>query len=252
MPRVLVFPSGTLPPNPMHSRAKTRFAPLALTVVLVGLMTASSIAAVTVYKNDFSSREDVKEVKKSGGKNCKRKLKSKKGKGKKKGKSAMSAIVEQGPAECLFRLPVQGDAPLPDHDLKANGKVSKSVAKSVRKSAFLVVEARSGGDGVGYALRVFPHTGRFELTRGPGGAEFPVRGTDEAIQGVGKRNSLRLVVDGTQVRALVNGREVAQVSDPDPGEVNGTKVRFGLGNERGTGKDVSGTFSKVTVGVPEP
>ncbi len=221
----------------------TRTALIALaTAVVAGAVAVAALASVTVYTNDFSSRAAVKETKKAGGKKCGRKFKN----------GSMRAVVDKGPTECTFRPPVQGDGVLPDYEIRVDGKVGRSIAKSVRKSAFLAVELRAGAGGVGYTLRVFPGSGRFELARTPNGAEFPVRGTEDAIDGIGKRNSLRLIATGAVVRALVNGKEVAEVTDPDPGEVSGTKLRFALGNNRDSGKDVVGTFKKVSIAVPEP
>jgi hypothetical protein len=227
----------------MNAGRPTRTALIALaTAALAGVVAVAALASVTVYTNDFSSRADVKEINKAGGKKCARKLKN----------GAMRAVVEKGPTECSFRPPVQGDGILPDYEIRVDGKVGKSIAKSVRRAAFLAVQVRAGAGGVGYTLRVFPEKGRFELVRAPGGDKFPVKGTEEAIDGIGKRNSLRLIATGAVVRALVNGKEVAEVTDPDPGEVSGPKLRFALGNDRDSGKDVVGTFKKLSVAVPEP
>jgi hypothetical protein len=213
---------------------------------VAAVVAASALASVAVYDNDFSSRFEVKEVKKSGGKACARKFVQK------GNRKAMRATVKRGPATCSFRPPVQADGALGDFELRVDGKIAKSSAKSVRKGAFLGASVRVGGNGVGYELRVFPHTGKFKLTRGPNGGQFPVDGTSNAIAAVGKRNSLRLTVQGARVRALVNGTEVADVTDNDPAAVNGRKLRFAVGGERSSGKAVVGVLSRVKVSVPDP
>ena len=231
----------------MTPRKPTRTAVLAAATALVAaLVAATAVADVAVYENDFSSRSEVKEVKKSGGKKCARKFVQK---GKKK---TMRATVKEGPATCSFRPPVQADGELGDFELRLDGKIAKSTRKATRKGAFLGVSVRVGGNGVGYELRVFPHTGKFKLSRGPNGGEFPVNGTSNAIAGVGKKNTLRLGVRGARVRAVVNGAEVADVTDNDPGAVNGRKLRFAVGGERSSGKAVVATMKKVRVAVPDP
>jgi hypothetical protein len=231
----------------MTPRTPTRTALLAAaTALVVALVAATALANVAVYENDFSSRSEVKEVKKSGGKKCARKFVQK---GKRK---TMRATVKEGPATCSFRPPVQSDGELGDLELRLDGKVAKSTPNATRKGAFLGVSVRVGGNGVGYELRVFPHTGKFKLTRGPNGGAFPVNGTSNAIAGVGKNNTLRIAAEGARVRATVNGTELADVTDNDPGAVSGRKLRFAVGGERSSGKPVIATIKKVRVAVPDP
>jgi Domain of Unknown Function (DUF1080) len=231
----------------MTPRTRTRTALItAATAVVAAGVAATALAAVTVYDNDFSSRSEVKEIKKAGGKACGRKFVSK---GKRK---TMRAIVKEGPKTCTFRPPVQGDGELPNFELRLDAKIAKSTKESARRGAFLGVSVRVGGNGVGYELRVFPQTDKFELSRGPNSNAFPVNGTEGAIAPVGKKNTLRLSVEGARVRATVNGTEVADVTDNDPGAVSGQKLRFAVGNQRSSGKDVVATVKNVRVTVPDP
>jgi Domain of Unknown Function (DUF1080) len=230
-----------------RTRTRTRTALLAAALAVAGTaVAATAFGAVTVYDNDFSSRAEVNEVKKAGGKACGRKFVHK---GKRK---SMRATVKTGPRTCSFRPPVQGDGELPNFELKLDAKVAKSTKDSARRGAFLGVSVRVGGGGVGYHLQVFPHNDRFKLTRGPNSNAFPVNGTEGAIAPIGKKNTLRLSVQGARVRATVNGTEVADVTDNDPGAVSGSKLRFAVGNERSSGKDVVGTVKNVKVTVPDP
>jgi hypothetical protein len=218
----------------------------AVAVASAALLTAglgSAIAAVTVYDNNFSSRAEFKQIIKSGGgKRCDRSFR-------KKGKS-MRAAVKRSPTTCSFRPPVQGDNELPNHDVRVDGKILKRTEKRLRGGAFVELTVRAGGGGVGYALRVFPHKQRFELSRGPEGSEFPVRGKSNAIKRVNKRNQLRLVASGATVTAFVNGKELAKATDGNPGQVTGTKLRFALGSQKQKQGKVAATFKKVAVTVP--
>jgi hypothetical protein len=224
-------------------RRKTLFAAPATMLIAVALA-ALAHAAVTVYQNDFSNRAEFQEIVKSGGgKACDRSYRS-------DGDSVL-ITVNRGDTTCSLRPPVQGDSELPDHDVRVLGKILDKTAKSARGGAFLEISVRSGGGGVGYSLRVFPQRGRFELVRGPGGGgDFPAAGTDEAIAKVDKRNELRLVARGAEVSAFVNGDEIARVTDADPGQVTGQKIRFGVGNAKDSSKDVFGTVKEIRVAVP--
>jgi hypothetical protein len=204
---------------------------------------ATAIAGVTVYENDFSSRGEFSEIGKSGGKACDRSYRKKSG--------SMRASVERGPVTCSFRPPVQGDSELPNHVVKVDGKILESTPNSVRGGAFIEVSLRAGGGGVGYMLRVFPEKKRFELIRGPegGGGGFPAQGRNPNIKPVNKRNKLRLTATGGEITAAVNGEQIATVTDDDPGQVPGRKVRFGVGGEKQSGKDVGAVFRRVSVGV---
>lgn len=217
---------------------------LAVTAALALGLAGAASAGVIVYDNDFSSRSEVRELAKSGGKRCAR--------GHRKKGKAMVAKVKRGPTTCSFRVPVQGDGELPDHDARVDGKVLKRTPKQVRGASLLEVSVRAGGGGVGYTLRVFPKKRRFELVRGPegGGQDFPARGKHQRIKPVNKRNRLRLVAAGATVRAFVNGTQVARATDENPGQVSGRKIRFGVGNRKSSAKPVSAAFKRVSVGIP--
>jgi hypothetical protein len=227
----------------MRNLKLTRSAVAVAAAVLLTAALGTAIAAVTVYDNGFSNRTEFKEIIKSGGgKRCDRSFR-------KKGKS-MRAAVKRSPTTCSFRPPVQGDAELPNHDVRVGGKLLKRTEKGLRGGAFVEVTVRAGGGGVGYTLRIFPHKKRFELRRGPSGGEFPVRGKSNAIKRVNKRNQLRLIASGAGIRAMVNGKELARVEDSNPGQVSGAKIRFAVGSLKERQGSVVATFKKVAVAVP--
>ncbi len=215
---------------------------LAATAAL-GLSVGGAWAAVTVYDNDFSSRAEYREIiKAGGGKRCDREFRSK--------SKSMLASVKSSPTTCSFRPPVQGDAELPNHDVKVEGKILKKTPQGLRGGAFLELDLRAGGGGIGYLFRIFPQSKRFELIRGPSSSAFPLDGRSDAINKVNERNQLQLITAGAEIRALVNGEEVAKVNDQNPGQVSGTKIRFAVGSEKNKKGKVVATFKKAVVAVP--
>lgn len=230
----------------MKTRASTSWALIAICATAALAITgAGALAAVTVYENDFSSRAEYRNVANSGGgKRCDRNYREQ--------SKAMVASLSRGPATCSFRPPVSGDRELPNHEVRLDSKLLKRTDDSVRGGAFIEVSVRSGGGGGGYALRVLPKRKRFALLRSPGGSDFPVQGKSDAIEGINDRNQLRLIATGARVRALVNGEEVATVSDPDPGQIAGRKMRFAVGNQKDKSGKVVATFKRVALAVPNP
>ncbi|MGZ8676598.1 MAG: hypothetical protein ACXWXU_07150, partial [Solirubrobacterales bacterium] len=170
----------------MRKLKPTRNALAIATAVLLTAALGTALASVTVYDNNFSSRAEFKQmIKSGGGKRCDRSYR-------KKAKSLLVS-VKRSPTVCSFRPPVQGDAALPNYDVKLEGKLLKKTAKPLRGGAFIEIDARVGGGGIGYYLHVYPHSQRFELQRGPGANGFPVKGKSDAIRKVNQRNQLRLV-----------------------------------------------------------
>jgi hypothetical protein len=206
---------------------------------------ATALAEVTVYDNDFSTQGRYDEIARSGGgKRCDRKYREK--------SKILLASVKKSPANCAFRPPIQGDDELPNHSVLIDAKILKKTPSSARKGAFFEVTVRAGGKGSGYTLRIFPERQRFELTRGPGGQGFPVSGKNKAIKKTNSRNRIVLTATGAEIVATVNKKELASVSDSNPGAVEGRKVRFAIGNQSNTDKKTVGTFKEVAVSVPDP
>jgi hypothetical protein len=223
------------------TRTKTALGAL-LAFALTGALAAVALG-VSVYQNDFSSQLEFEQIVRSGGgKECERRYREK--------QNAMLVSVKKGPLTCGFRVPVQGDSELPNHAVGIEAKLLSSTPKSVRDGAFVEVTLRAGGGGVGYSLRVFPARKKFELTRGPGGGDFPVRGKDKAINGVNERNDVSLTARGSRITASVNRKQVASIQDNDPGQVSGRKVRIAVGGQKNSSKDVAAVIRQVGVGVP--
>jgi hypothetical protein len=223
----------------------TRSALAALVAALFGVGAATAVAAVTVYNNDMSSQSEFNEIVRSGGgKRCDKKYREK--------SKVMLASVKRSPTTCSFRPPVQGDRELSNQGVSVDGKILKQTPKSVRGGAFIEVTVRAGGSGSGYALRIFPQRQRFELHRGPAGGGFPAQGHSDAIKKINERNKVTVIATGAEIRAVVNGKEVAKVSDSNPGQVQGRKVRFAIGSKADKDKTVVGTFKRIAVSVPDP
>jgi hypothetical protein len=210
------------------------------------LALAVGAAATTVYTNDFGTQGQFGQIVRSGGgKKCDHNYRAK--------SKTMHVSVHGGPASCTFRPPVQGDSELPDHVARIQGKVLKKTPKSARGGAFLEVEVRAGGGGIAYSLLIYPDKKKWELLRGPkGGGDFPARGKSNAINPVNKPNVIQLAALGAKVVVTVNGKEVTSITDDDPGQVTGRKVRFGVGTAKKSGKDVIAVIKRVSVAVPTP
>jgi hypothetical protein len=213
-------------------------------VGLAAALAAPALGVVDVYTNPFSKRGQARQVALAGdSKQCHREFLRKRG--------VLDVELRKGPGACLLKPPVEGDSPRPDHLWDAHGRILKSTPKNIRDDAYLTISARVGG-GNRYELRVFPKGRDFVLRRQPAGAGFPVNGSDPAIGTPGQLNKLRLAVVGDRVRALVNGEEVADVTDGGSSEIKGRTLQFGVGTEADTGKNTEGRFDKVKLAVPNP
>jgi hypothetical protein len=226
-----------------HSRIG--LAALAAAALAAGVAVTAALGNVTVYNSTFSARADIQGLKKAGGgKQCARRLVT-------RGTPRMRAIVRSGPTNCRFRPPVQGDSPLPNYTFRVDARIARSGPRRARATAFLVVRARAG-EGTGYTLRVLPRRGRWELHRAPASPQFPLSGRSEAINGIRGLNRVRLVTDGAEIRAFVNGELLAEVTDANPGAVTGTMLHFGVGHDARTRDRLFAAFNRLRVAVPSP
>jgi hypothetical protein len=210
---------------------------------LAALALASvALAAVEVYSNDFKSKAEFKQARVAG-KGC--------DKGWSRKQERLDVESKGGPARCKLKLPVQGDAAQPDHELEVTAKVDKSTPKSVRKQVYVAVSVREGKESR-YELRVFPHRQRYDLRREPDDNAFPERGEDKAIGRIGERNRIRVQAFEGRIQASVNKKKIGPVEDPAAGDLRGTRMSATLGVEGRTGKDVAAWFDDVKVRIPNP
>src|SRR5215211_1846369 len=77
----------------------------------VAAFAAVALANVTVYKNDFSSKHEGKELERSQGDKCVIAWS--------KHSETDKIKVKKGPDTCGYRPPVQSDDSRPDHDFRA-------------------------------------------------------------------------------------------------------------------------------------
>lgn len=226
-------------------RERSRWLSLAgIGAVAALVAAASAFGYVSIYNNTFNSKSKYREIKKIGKSDrCDREYKE--------GRGVMEVWAKQGPRQCWFAPPVQGVSPRPDHRFDAAGRVMRETPKGLRRHAFLTLALRVGG-GNRYDLRVFPKDRRFQLRRSPDGAGFPVAADSNAVAGIGQLNKMALIAEGARVRALVNGTEVANVVDPNPNDVKGRKLEFGVGSVKEARGRTVANYDRLKVSVPDP
>jgi hypothetical protein len=236
-------------PEPLVSRLRgtTRQGLAALAAAMGGaaLLAASAFALVTIYSNGFANKSAYNEVSRAGGGGggCAREFR--------KSDGEMRVTVKEGPVHCEYVPPAQGDGPQPDHNFLAHSVVGGRTPAAVDDTAFVSVSVRVGG-GNHYQLRVFPKTDAWQLRRQPAGVGFPASGTNPAIKGLGKVNQIELAAVGNEVRAFVNDAPLTVVVGASPGQPEGERVQFGVGQEATTGRDTFGSITKVALRVPDP
>jgi len=211
---------------------------------IAGIVNVQTNKIVSVYSNNMNNKPQYREIKTvTSGNKCKRQYQER--------RKQMEISTTEGPRHCYFKPPVQGSNPQPDHRWEARARMLTKTPSSIRLDAYLSLSARVGG-GDRYELRVFPKDREFEIRRKPGGANFPHTGSNNAIKPMGEANQLRLIVEGTHVRAIANGTQLADVNDPQAGQIRGAKVEFGVGNLKNTSKPTLATFDGLKLAVPDP
>jgi hypothetical protein len=201
---------------------------------------AVALANVTVYSNDFGTHARASEIRTATGKHCDRQWRQQ--------AKSFGITVRRGHTVCQFRPPVESDSSQPNVAERITMRVLKDTPKALRDDAFESLSVRSGG-GTSYDFRVFPKSGAFKLQRDPHGGPFPVKGTSNAINGIGQGNRLKLSADRGRIRAFVNGKKLADVVDPNPGDIKGRKLEFGLGSraKKSASRDTLGAADDLRV-----
>jgi hypothetical protein len=219
-------------------------------VTLVAVLAAATAAAtafagVVVYKNNFSRKSEVRELRRAEGKHCRKHWRERTEK--------LVVVAKRGPTTCGYEPPVEGDSAQPNHDFRAKEKLLKKTPKRIRRRAYLALKVRASKK-AGYQLRVFPATQKWELRRAPsgGGPAFPASGKSNAVKGRGKTNNLRLKAQDDTVAGFVNGTKLTKVKDPSPNEVRGRRVEFAVGQRRHSNKPASAIIDALRLAVPNP
>lgn len=218
------------------------FKATAITGAALLLLGGIAFGAVRVYKNDFSNRGEVKELKLLG-KGCKAKHRKKQG--------FLTVSTETGGTLCRLRLPVQGDKPQPDHIVKVIAKLLPKTDKKVRKKVYLGIRVREGG-GRHYELRVFPERRKYSLVRKPGAEGFPVNAKERDVGSTGDKNKLTLRAVGDGPSGKVNSLKILGIEDPAPRDLAGTRVSLVMAQKGKSKKGATAIFDKLSLGVPKP
>jgi len=228
-----------MPPLPKRSTFR-------LTAVLAALaalaFAATAGAVIYVYKNNFSSHGEYKEIDQLGGgkRVCQEKYIPE------KDKMRVSLKDERF---CVYTPPVEGDSDRPDHDIVVAASYTRGDSSDrAQKATFLAVRVRAGGES-NYELRVRPEVRSFRMSRNGNSTGLP-GGSSTAVKPLGKLNTLRLRVLNDVVVAFVNRQEVGRFTDPAPGQVTGRRVTFGTGFDRDVPRGPVAFFDLVKVGVP--
>ena len=218
---------------------------IALTATILAALAAVAVpayAAITVYKNNFSSKADYAALTKQSGKakKCKRNWRK---------KSALGVTVKGGKQNCALKTPVEGDSLRPDLIVQVDAKVTAKSQKATRKSAYVGVSVRSSRK-KGYVFRVFPKTRRWELLKN---RVVVQKGDDKAVKGMKKHNKLQISAKSDKIIGKVNGKTQVEYKDPATDEVDGlgTGLVYGISQKVKKKKAVA-FFDKLKVGVPKP
>lgn len=211
-------------------------------VLALAALCGLAIASVQVYENKFKDRSQAKELALNG-KGCKAEVRGNKGQ--------LGVTTDEGGSRCRLRLPVQADAPKPDHILQVQGKLLPKTDEKVRKKVYLALTVREGGGGY-YELRVYPEKREYSLVRRPEDEGFPVTERDNKIGQTGDKNRLTLRAIGNDVSAKVNKSSVPAVTDPAPDDLKGTRLSVVLGQEGGSKHGAAVWFSDLSLKVPRP
>lgn len=225
-------------------RHNARFLAVVLSAGALTLGLAASAAGVIyIYNNGFTTKAAYKEIKRTGGgDNCERKYRE---------RSNSMGVTVRGKRLCAFSPPVLGDADQPDHVISARGQIlPKQTKKSLRKAAYLAVRLRLG-QGDFYELQIRPRGRRFKLLRSPASGEVSEAGRSNAINALKEPNALLLRARGGRIKALVNGKELANIVDPSSDQVGGRRTSFGIGNRKNANGEVVGVFRRVRVGIAD-
>jgi len=215
---------------------------LIASLLALGVCAGVAFGAVRVYNNQFAGKGDAKELDLSG-KGCKAEVRGKKGQ--------LGVTTAEGGSRCRLRLPVIGDSSQPDHIVDVETKLLPKTPEKIRKKVYVAATVREGGGGY-YELRVYPERRKYSLVRKPGDAAFPVTGKDREIGKAGDKNKLTLRALGDAVSGKVNKFAIADVADPQPGALPGTKISIVLGQEGGSKDGASVWFKDLRVSVPNP
>jgi hypothetical protein len=237
----------------MTVRPRKLILPIALVIGALGASVAS--ADFLAYKNTFSTRADLLQMKHlfvpGAGTHCKRALAGKK----------MRATVGRSTVECDFSPPVVADSGSSGGNFNIAATIVLSPRSKLPKKTFMSVGLRvkeSGGGSSKYRLDVSPATKRFALRKyqnGEKAANVPgnrvyAQGKRKFINTTGIPNRIGLKVTNDAagsavILAKINGRAVA--STIDSAALDGKLTEIAIGRASGSAEGAAGTFDTVSI-----
>lgn len=224
----------------------------ALAVATAALaMAASSAGAALIglYRNSMESDAQRGQIGKLTGERC----------GRGGSEHAFRITIGKATRECAYRTPVVGR----DMEISATERLFSATPKVVKRKAFLAVNLRTGDQGAGYQLAVFPLQRKAQLRKvfSDGRVEYlHIERGLAAVKGTDEPNELRLrafnVTSGPdkgkcRVVAFVGGQQVADMVDAAAGELQGRGSGFSIGAV-GPAQGLMGSVDDVVVRVPSP
>jgi hypothetical protein len=231
----------------MAARIATALAVSSLALTM--LASSAGAALIGLYRNSMESDGLRGQIGKLNGERC----------GRGGSEHAFRITIGKGTRECGYRTPVVGR----DLEISATERLFSVTPKAVKRKAFLAVNLRTGEQGAGYQLAVFPLQRKAQVRKifSDGRVEYlhierglaSVKGTDEP-------NELRLrafnVTSGPdkgkcRVVAFVGGQQVADLIDSAAGELQGRGSGFSVGAV-GPAKGLMGSVDDVVIRVPSP
>jgi hypothetical protein len=218
-------------------------------VALAVLASSAGAALIGLYRNDMESDAQRGQIGKLTGERC----------GRGGSEHAFRITIGKATSECGYRTPVVGR----DLEIAATERLFSVTPKAVKRRAFLALNLRTGEQGAGYQLAVFPLQRKAQLRKvhSDGRVEYlHIERGLTAIRGTDEPNPLRLrafnVTSGPdkgkcRVLAFVGGEQVADVLDPAAGELQGRGAGFSIGAV-GSAQGLMGSVDDVVIRVPNP
>jgi len=222
----------------------------AIAAALVLALAGSAAAAlVGVYRNDMESEGQRRQIAKLFGDRC----------GRGGSETAFRIVVGKATEECAYRTPVLGR----DLEIATVARLLSKTPKPVQRKAFLALDLRTGRDGAGYQLAVFPLQRKAQLRKvlGDGSIKYlHIEKQVKTAQGADRANELRLrafnITSGPEksncrILAYVGSELVADVTDAAAGELQTRASGFSVGAV-GNAKGAVASFDNVVIRVPSP
>ncbi|HEX8959376.1 MAG TPA: hypothetical protein VF770_06100 [Solirubrobacterales bacterium] len=224
----------------------------AVAAVLAVALAAAALAAaalVGIYRNGMDNEAQRGQVVRLYGQRCAQGAFGK----------ALRIAVGKRTRECGYRTPVIGR----NLDISATERLLGTTPKPLQHGAFVALNLRSGEDGSGYQLAVYPLQQKVQLRKvlpGGGVKYLAIVRNVSTVKGLEGTNSLRLRAFDTgtgpggascRILAFVGGQLVAAVTDEAATELKGRAAGFSIG-AASAAKGAAAAVDNVVVNAPSP